>query len=156
MVKVKAPRQAFQRLGVVAAMVGLAACSAPQTPSSADSPTALPAYLPSWEVYEVMEDATFDLPEGDLTPFGLAQSLLAEPESLECFRVAQVRVETLENGNMAVLSTLVGLCDDSVAALEQRIDLAPTPTGWMLDKVGQRFGCARPAFAWAEPGALCP
>ena len=156
MVKVKAPKPAFQRLGVVAAMVGLAACSAPQTLSSADSPTALPAYLPSWEVYEVMEDVTFNLPEGDLTPFGVAQSLLAEPESLECFRVAQVRLEALGDGSMAVLSTLVGLCDDSVAALEQRIDLTPTPTGWMLDRVGQRFGCARPSFAWAEPGVLCP
>ncbi len=103
-----------------------------------------------------MDDASFDLPTGELTPFSLAQSLLTAPDTLECFRVSQVRVESLEDGGMAVLATQVGLCDDSVAAIEQRIDLTLTETGWALDQAGQRFGCARPEFAWAEPGTLCP
>lgn len=143
-------------LGVVALVAGLAACTVPTAISSTETPTALAPYLPGWEVYDVMDDASFTLPEGELTPFGLAQSLLTEPETWECFRVSQVRVEALDEGKMAVLATQVGLCDDSVGAIEQRIDLAPTPTGWMLDQVGQRFGCRRPEFAWAEPGTLCP
>lgn len=136
-----------------------AACSAPApttTSAPGTSTNSLPLALPGWEAYEIMDDASFDLPTGELTPFSLAQSLLTAPDTLECFRVSQVRVESLEDGGMAVLATQVGLCDDSVAAIEQRIDLTLTETGWALDQAGQRFGCARPEFAWAEPGTLCP
>ncbi|MFH7242180.1 MAG: hypothetical protein ACHWZW_04945 [Spirulina sp.] len=145
-------------LGLAALATVAAACSVPTTASSSPeaSTASLPPYLPGWEVYEVLDDASFDLPTGELTPFSLAQSLLTEPETLECFRVSQVRVEALDEGGMAVLATQVGLCDDSVAAIEQRIDLVLTETGWALDQAGQRFGCARPEFTWAEPGTLCP
>jgi hypothetical protein len=146
-------------LGLAALATVVAACSAPATTASSvtgATTTPLPPYLPGWEVYDTVDDASVDLPTGELTPFSLAQSLLQEPETWECFRVSQVRVEALDEGKMAVLATQVGLCDDSVGAIEQRIDLAPTPTGWMLDQVGQRFGCARTEFFWAEPGTLCP
>lgn len=146
-----------QPWGLLVAVTTLsAACSASDAPSAGGA--VLPDYLPGWEAYEVMDDASFDLAavEGELTPFSLAQSLMVAPETLECFRTAQVRVTAVDDDTYTVLATQVGLCDDSVAALEQRIDLTPTSTGWMLDQVGQRYGCARPEFAWAEPGTLCP
>lgn len=146
-------------LGLAALATVVAACSAPATTASSvteATTTTLPPYLPGWEVYDIVDDASFDLPTGELTPFSLAQSLLQEPETWECFRVSQVRVEALDDGGMAVLATKVGLCDDSVATIEQRIDLTLTETGWALDQAGQRFGCARPEFAWAAPGTLCP
>lgn len=142
--------------GMTALALGVAACSAPREMASPESFTFLPAYLPGWEAYEVIDAAAFPLPAGELTPFILAQSLLEEPETWECFQVTQVRTEALGDNAMAVLVTEVGLCDDSVAAIEQRIDLTSTAGGWTVAQVGRRFGCARPEFAWAEPGTLCP
>lgn len=155
--KVSSLGKAERRWGAVVAVAALAAACSTSASQPSDH-SVLPNYLPGWEQYEVLDDASFDWSavEGDLTPFNLAQSLLTAPETLECFRVSQVRVEAVDDDTYAVLATQVGLCDDSVAAIEQRIDLTPTATGWMLDQVGQRYGCARPEFAWAEPGTLCP
>lgn len=143
----------------VAALAAFAtACSAPATSGPDADFSFLPEYLPGWENYEVVDNASFDLSavEGELTPFSLAQSLMITPETMECFGVSQVRVAAVDEETYAVLASQVGLCDDSVAAIEQRIDLTPTPAGWMLDQAGIRYGCARPTFAWATPGTLCP
>lgn len=155
MPKFNLPKRPLRPWGIAILALGVAACSAPTPIAQAESFTFLPPYLPGWEVYEAMDNDSVALPPGELTPFSLAQSLLTEPE-LECFGTAQVRIEALDNGDMAVLSTRVGLCDDSVAAIEQRFDLSLTSMGWALNLSGQRFGCARPEFAWAEPGTLCP
>lgn len=157
MAKFNLPKRPLRPWGMAALMIGLSACSTPTSPiAQAESFTFLPPYLPGWEAYEAIDNDGVALPSGELTPFSLAQSLLTEPETMECFGTAQVRIEALDNGDMAVLSTRVGLCDDSVGAIEQRFDLALTSMGWALNQSGQRFGCRRPEFAWATPGTLCP
>jgi hypothetical protein len=149
------PPRAAQRWLACLLLLGIVGCAA--APKGETAFLLLPAWLPEWQHFRTIDRATVALPAGELNPFALARSLMNGEESLECFHTAQIRLQSLTAGGMALLVSRVGLCDDAVAAIEQRFDLIATPEGgWHLARAGERYACRRPLQQWAEGGRLCP
>jgi hypothetical protein len=71
-----------------------------------------------------------------------------DPETLHVFLVS--------NGGAMVLVDSGNLEDDSLAAVQYRVDFSGLGQSLRIAWAGKRWRCRRPTPHWNQPGSLCP
>ncbi len=75
------------------------------------------------------------------TPKALAVQLYGDDQDQEGRKSEEISVTYPTTKTSTILHTVVGLADDSVAALRQRIELRRTSTKWEIVWVGRQSKC---------------
>jgi hypothetical protein len=146
----------MKRMLIAAAMISLAACSAPKAdvPSKADTPAqnAAPSYAGDFKETAYPE-AVFSKPMD-----AVAGLIGGFPESTEGNPALDIRIVKASDskGGLLVQATATGLLDDSISGKQWVARIASKDGNWVFSEASERWSCQRGSSGTKWVTTLCP